>query len=87
MEALKPRDAMSRQEVVSSLLRQCALKCDPRRGRLNRLAKVIRVHEVTLSVWIRQGYVPETQVLRLQDKFGPELAPMDDLCPAEFRRG
>lgn len=86
METVKPRDEMSRQELVSLILRRCALLCDPRRGRLKSLAESIDVHEVTVSVWIGQGYVPKHQVRKLQKKFGKENAPLDGLCPIEFRR-
>lgn len=87
MEAVKPREEMSRQEIVSFVLRQCALLCDPRHGHLKTLAAEIDAHEVTLSVWINQGYVPLHQCQKLQKKFGKKNAPLDDLCPVEFRRG
>lgn len=86
MEAVKPREEMTRNELVSFILRQCALLCDPKHGHLKSLAAVIDAHEVTLSVWIGQGYVPEHQVRKLQKKFGKKNAPLDDLCPVEFRR-
>jgi hypothetical protein len=86
MHAVKPREDMTRQEVVSFVLRQCALLCDPRHGHLKSLAEAIGAHEVTVSVWIGQGYVPEHQVYKLQKKFGEQNAPLDDLCPVEFRR-
>jgi hypothetical protein len=86
MDAVKPREEMTRQEIVSFALRQCALLCDPKHGHLKSLAAVIDAHEVTLSVWIGQGYVPEHQVRKLQKKFGKKNAPLDDLCPVEFRR-
>lgn len=87
MEAVKPRSEMTREELVSFVLRNCALLCDPRNGHLRSLAAAISVHEVTLSVWIKQGYVPLPQVRVLQSKFGRKNAPTDDLCPIEFRRG
>lgn len=87
MDAIKPREEMTRQEVVAFVLRNCALRCDPRHGHLKSLADVIDTHEVTLSVWIRQGYVPVHQVAKLQKKFGKKNAPLDDLCPEEFRQG
>lgn len=86
MSIVKPRDEMTRQEIVSLVLRQCALLCDPRHGHLKSLADALEVHEVTVSVWIGQGYVPEHQIRKLQKKFGKKNAPIDDLCPVEFRR-
>ena len=86
MSVVKSRDEMTRQELISFILRNCALMCDPRYGRLKALAEAIDTHEVTVSVWISQGYVPEHQVRKLQKRFGKKSAPIDDLCPVEFRR-
>lgn len=85
MSAIKPRDEMTRTELVSYILRSCALLVDPRLGLLRSLAETLEVHEVTVSAWIAQGYVPQHQALKLNKRFG-EHAPVDDLCPAEFRR-
>ena len=86
MEPIKPRSEMTRQEVVSVILRSCALLVDPRNGHLRSLAVALELHEVTLSNWIAQGFVPEFQVQKLQRKFGSQAAPLDDLCPVENRR-
>lgn len=86
MIAIKPRNEMTRQELVSFILRQCALLCDPISGHLKSLSPLLEVHDVTLSVWISQGYVPEHQVVKLQKRFGEDNAPLDDLCPVEYRR-
>jgi hypothetical protein len=37
-----------------------------------------------LSDWAAQGYVPHFQCKKLHKRFG-KLAPIDDLCPAEYR--
>ena len=84
---IKPLHKLSRSEVVSFVLRSIALKLDPKLGRLTVLANEIPVHEVTLSGWIKQGYVPQPQVEVLQKKFGDiEHVTLDVLCPTQFRR-
>lgn len=85
-QVFKPKENMSRQELVSFILRNCALLVDPRNGHLKSLAPVVDSHEVTLSNWIAQGYVPLHKARKLEAKFGKDNAPMDDLCPEEFRR-
>ncbi|MBT9159026.1 MAG: hypothetical protein DDT26_00275 [Dehalococcoidia bacterium] len=86
MQPIKPREEMTRQELVSFILRHCALRCDPRHGRLRVLAAQLQVHEVTISVWIAKGYVPFEQAKKLEKKFGRSCAPANDLCPTTFRR-
>ncbi len=68
---------LSRDELVSLTLRQCALHLDPRYGRLSVLAKEFDLHESTLSVWIRNGRVPPKAARRLQKRFGAKLVNVD----------
>lgn len=86
MQPIKPREEMTRQELVSFILRHCALRSDPRHGRLRVLAAQLGTHEVTISVWIKKGYVPYEQAKKLQSKYGRACAPLADLCPEENRR-
>lgn len=86
MNVVRTREQMTREERVSFVLRQCALLVDPRNGYLKSLADVLEIHEVTLSVWIKQGYVPFHQAKKLQKRFGKKRAPVDELCPTSFRR-
>lgn len=86
MQRQKREKKLSRSEIVSLALRQCALLCDPKSGHLKVLAKRLDVHHVTLSVWIRQGYVPELHAENLQKEFGAQFADANVLCPADRRR-
>lgn len=85
-QVVKPKADMSRQELVSFILRSCALQIDPRFGHLKSLAADMESHEVTLSNWITQGYVPFHKARKLERKFGKKIASADELCPDEFRR-
>lgn len=80
------KENMTRQDLVSFILRNLALRIDPRNGHLKSLAPLLDTHEVTLSNWIAQGYVPFHKARKLEAKFGKVHAPIDDLCPEEFRR-
>jgi hypothetical protein len=73
----------TRQEVVSFILRSCALLVDPRRGELKRLAERMNKHETTLSDWIKQGRVPRMSAEWLERRFGKKVANADTLCPPD----
>lgn len=72
------KSEMTPNERVSRCLRLCALKLDPLRGHLKTLAAELDVHETTLSLWIREGRVPEKAARRLLKMFGPELVDLDN---------
>jgi hypothetical protein len=80
------RRKLTRSEIVSRILRSLAIEVDPITGHLTKLAEFIDKHPVTLSGYIKQGYVPEDVVKCLQKKFGESAVRMDELCPAQFRR-
>ena len=81
----KPRDSLTRSEIVSNRLRKLAKLADLDNGYLKILADRLDVHQTTISAWIAQGYVPVFQVRKLQRRFGKRHAPLDELCPPEFR--
>lgn len=82
MNPIKPTDSMSREEIVSLALRQCALLLDPRYGRLSVLAEEFNLHENTLGIWIRNGRVPPKMCKRLLDKFGKRYVDFKQLVDA-----
>lgn len=65
-------------ERVSRCLRRCALVIDPLRGHLKTLAAELDVHETTLSLWIREGRVPDKAARRLLKQFGPDIVDLDN---------
>jgi hypothetical protein len=81
----KHREKPTRQEIVSNRLRKLAKLADLDNGYLKVLADRLDVHQTTISAWIAQGYVPVFQVRKLQRRFGKRCAPLDELCPEEFR--
>lgn len=85
MTPVKPRDSLTRSEIVSNRLRKLAKLADLDNGYLKVLADRLDVHQTTISAWIAQGYVPMFQVRKLQRRFGNRSAPLDELCPEEFR--
>jgi hypothetical protein len=86
MPARKREKKLSRSEIVSLALRRCALACDPLNGHLKVLAKRLGVHHVTLSVWIKQGYIPAVSADEIERQFGKSNADAGILCPANRRR-
>lgn len=77
---MQPTD-LTREEVVSQCLRKCALEVDPRYGHLKALADEFGWHSITLSVWIRNGRVPEHAAVRLKKRF-PSIVDVDSLVHA-----
>lgn len=73
MNPIKPTQDMTREEVVSLCLRQCALALNPRTGFLKDLAMELDVHESTLTFWMTQGRVPLKAARRLARRFGVKL--------------
>lgn len=73
MNPIPPSPELSREELVSLCLRQCALVLDPRYGRLSVLADTFELHETTLGLWIRQGRIPAKPCKRLMRRFGKRL--------------
>lgn len=61
---------MSREEIVSVALRQCALILDPRYGRLSILAAKLELHDNTLTTWMRNGRIPPKRCRQLHKLFG-----------------
>ena len=83
MTAPKPRSEWTRQEIVSHALRSCALRIDPKHGRLKVLAEAMNRHETTISEWIALGRIPSNSANWLQRRFGKALANAAELCPPE----
>ena len=81
MKPHRPRD-LSREEIVSLCLRQCALVIDPRNGHLKSLADEFEWHETTLSTWIRNGRIPVKPARKLLRRFGKKLVNLDLLVNA-----
>jgi hypothetical protein len=75
---------LSRSDIVRWHLNKMARKADPQNGHMTKLAEILELHPTTLSDWAAQGYVPHFQCKKLHKRFG-KLAPIDDLCPAEYR--
>jgi hypothetical protein len=75
---------LSRSDIVRWHLARMARKADPANGHFTKLAELIEVHPTTLSDWGSQGFIPFFQCKKLHKRFG-KLAPIDDLCPAEYR--
>lgn len=70
---------MSQKDFVSVTLRQCALLVDPRYGRLSSLGEKLDIHETTIRLWIRLGYVPEEPCRKLLKEFGKKWVDFDRL--------
>ncbi|HEY1403523.1 MAG TPA: hypothetical protein VGB05_05310 [Pyrinomonadaceae bacterium] len=70
MKPAKAPDGLSREELVSFCLRQCALVVDPRNGHLKSLAAMFDWHETTLSTWIANGRIPLKACKKLRGRFG-----------------
>lgn len=72
-----------RQELVSKVLRTIALEIDPRLGSLKALADDFKIHNVTISVWIRNGRIPREQAMRLRQRYGKHLVDVDLVSEGE----
>lgn len=70
MKPANTPDGLSREELVSFCLRQCALMIDPRFGHLKSLAAVFDWHETTLQTWIKNGRIPQKACRKLRGRFG-----------------
>ena len=77
MNPIKPTQDMTREEVVSLCLRQCALVLNPRTGYLKDLATELDVHESTLTFWMSQGRIPKKNARRLRKLFGAKLVDVE----------
>jgi len=73
MNPINPPENLSRTDLVSLTLRQCALALNPRTGYLKDLAEEFDWHESTLRVWIENGRIPEKAAKRLCRRFGKRL--------------
>jgi hypothetical protein len=73
MNPIQPREDLTREEIVSLCLRQCALVIDPRNGHLKSLAAEFEWHEITVYQWIKNGRIPFKSARRLQRRFGKKL--------------
>lgn len=79
MKPIPTPDEMSREDFVSVTLRQCALIVDPKYGSLASLAARMGLHEATLRVWIRNGFIPHRPCHRLLKMFGEKWIDFDRL--------
>jgi len=67
------------EENVRYLLKRIALEAT-RDGTIESLAARLGTHPNTIGAWMRKGYVPRLSAIKLEETFGPELAPADQLC-------
>lgn len=77
MNPIKPREDLTRKEIVSLCLRQCALVVDPGNGHLKSLANEFEWHEVTLYTWIKNGRIPFKSARKLERRFGKRFVNVD----------
>lgn len=67
------------EETVRFLIRRLALSVT-REGTIEAFAAHHGTHPNTVHAWMRKGYVPRESALGLQERYGIELAPAEQLC-------
>lgn len=73
----------ARQGLINKVLRTIALEIDPRTGSLKAVADDFGVHHVTLSVWVRKGFIPREQATKLRKRYGEHLVDVDLVSEGE----